>query len=177
MSDFDVLTWIVSGDPVPFEIDGVSFALRQPTPLEMDRARLAQQRAADRALADYRADGLDKQPISDELQSMIDMYMAALEQAYKAALEADDQAAAIAVARDMEQAPLNWPTSLAQERVNAAVKRADGRWALDNLLEGDKAKFRELTAPEPLSHDAVKDALEQWRELSTFDPNLHTRKQ
>ncbi len=178
MSDkLDIQGMVRSGAPVKFEIDGHEFALRQMTPAERDKLNYVELRLRDRIMADYRADGLDKQPISDDMQTMIDLYMAALEQAYKAALEADDQAAAIAVARDMEQAPLNWPTSLAQERANSAVKRADGRWAIDNLLEGDKAKFRELTAPEPLSHDAVKDALEQWRELATFDPNLHTRKQ
>lgn len=166
-----------SGAPVRFEIDGHEFALRQMTPAERDKLNYVELRLRDRIMADYRADGLDKQPISDDMQTMIDLYMAALEQAYKAALEADDQAAAIAAARDMEQAPLNWPTSLAQERANSAVKRADGRWAIDNLLEGDKAKFRELTAPEPLSHDAVNEALARWMELTTFDPNSHTRKQ
>ena len=166
-----------SGAPVRFEIDGHEFALRQMTPAERDKLNYVELRLRDRIMADYRADGLDKQPISDDMQTMIDLYMAALEQAYKAALEADDQAAAIAAARDMEQAPLNWPTSLAQERANSAVKRADGRWAIDNLLEGDKAKFRELTAPEPLSHAVVNEALARWMELTTFDPNLHTRKQ
>ena len=54
LDEFDVLEWLMTGKPVPFVIDGVEFALRQPTPLEVDRMQYQQTRAHDKALADYR---------------------------------------------------------------------------------------------------------------------------
>ena len=172
-----ILEQVRSGAPVEFEIDGHKFAIRQMTPTERDRLNYVEVKLRDKIMADYRADGLDKQPVSDELQEMIDLYTASLEQAYQAALAANDQEAAIAAARSMEEAPSTWPRSLAQERANTAVKRADRRWALDHLLEGGREEFRRLTAPEPLSHDTVNEALARWFELTTFDPNSNGRKQ
>lgn len=178
MSDeFDVLEMVRSGAPVEFEIEGELFALRQMTPAERDKLNYVETRLRDKVLADYRADGLDKQPVSDELQGLINLYTASLERTYNDAIEAGDQQAAIEAARDMEAIPLRWPKTLAHERANAAVKRADGRWAIDNLLDGDKEAFRRLTAPEPLSHDAVIEALGKWQQLATFDPNSNGREQ
>ena len=176
MSDeFNVLEMVRSGAPVEFEIEGHEFALRQMTPTERDALNYVETRLRDKVLADYRADGLDKQPISDELQAMIDVYSASLDRTYQAALEANDQQAAIEAAREMEEIPQRWPRTLAHERANAAVKRADGRWAIENLLNGDREAFRRLTAPEPLSHDAVIEALARWQQLATFDPNSNGR--
>jgi hypothetical protein len=172
-----ILEQVRSGAPVEFEIDGHKFAIRQMTPTERDRLNYVEVKLRDKIMADYRADGLDKQPVSDELQEMIDLYTASLEQTYQAALAANDQEAAIAAARSLEEAPASWPRSLAQERANTAVKRADRRWALDHLLEGDREEFRRLTAPEPLSHDTVNEALTRWFDLTTFDPNSNGRKQ
>lgn len=175
--EISLLDQVRSGAPVEFEIDGHTFALRQMTPAERDRLNLVEVKLRDRIMVDYRAEGLDKQPVSDELQGMIDLYMASLEQAYQAALAANDQDAAIAAARSMEEAPAQWPRTLAHERANNAVKRADRRWALDHLLDGDRGEFRRLTAPEPLSHDVVNEALTRWLELTTFDPNSNGRRQ
>ena len=172
-----ILEQVRSGAPVEFEIDGHKFAIRQMTPAERDRLNYVEVKLRDRIMADYRAEGLDKQPVSDELQEMIDLYTASLEQAYQAALEANDQDAAIAAARSLEEAPAQWPKTLAHERANSAVKRADRRWALDHLLDGDREQFRRLTAPEPLSHDDVNEALTRWLELTTFDPNSNGRRQ
>ena len=175
--NFDVLEMVRSGAPVEFEIDGHKFALRQMTPTERDRLNYVETRLRDKVLADYRADGLDKQPVSDELQALIDVYKASLDRTYQDAIEANDHEAAIAAARELEDIPLRWPRTLAHERANAAVKRTEGRWAIDNLLDGDREAFRRLTAPEPLSHDAVIEALSRWQQLATFDPNSNGREQ
>lgn len=178
MSDeWDVIEKVRDGSPVEFEIDGHAFALRQMTPAERDRLNYIETKTRDKVLADYRADGLDKQPVSDEMQAIIDVYLSTLEYAYQEALAADDHEAAIQAARDMDEVPQRWPKNLAQERANAAVRRTVGRWAVENLLDGDRATFQRLTAPEPLSHDAVMVALARWQELATFDPNLHGRSQ
>lgn len=175
--EWDVIEMVRSGAPVEFEIDGHEFAIRQMTPAERDKLNYIETRTRDRVLADYRADGLDEQPVSDELQARIDVYLAVLDAQYKQALEDGDQETAIQAARDMDEVPQQWPQNLAQERANAAVRRTDGRWALENLLEGDKGAFRRMTAPEPLSHDAVIVALSRWQELATFDPNSSGRSQ
>ena len=178
MSDeWDVIEMVRSGAPVEFEIDGHAFALRQMTPAERDRLNYIETKTRDKVLADYRADGLDKQPVSDEMQSLIDMYLKTFEDAYQEAMKAGDNEAAIQAARDMDEVPQRWPKNLAQERANAAVRRTVGRWAVENLLDGDRAEFRRLTAPEPLSHEAVIAALGRWQELATFDPNSHGRGQ
>lgn len=173
MSDFDVLAYIVSGDPVPFDLDGVPFALRQPSPLEMDRARLAQQRAADRALADYRADGLADEPVSDALVETKRLYNEALEAAYQQASADGDTAAMRQAAEDMERA--EWPRNLAEERSRDYARRAIGRWIIDNLLTGDKNEFRRLTAPDPLNRAEVAGAISRLLAIINHDPNLNRR--
>lgn len=177
LDEFQVMEKVSDGSPIEFEIDGEQFALRQMTPAERDRLNYVETRTRDNVLADYRADGLDKQPISDELQALIDVYTATLERTYQDAIAANNQQEAIDAARELEEIPLRWPRDLAHERANAAVKRADGRWAIDNLLDGDREAFRRLTAPEPLSHDAVIEALGKWQQLATFDPNSNGREQ
>ena len=189
-NEFDVIGMVQSGAPVAFEITEIvidddgnevtkahKFALRQMTPTERDKLNYIETKLRDRIMTDYRAEGLDKQPVSDDLQAMIDAYLGAMEAEYQKALEDGNQEAAINAAREMENAPKNWPQNLAQQRANAAVKRADGRWAVENLLNGDRAAFNRLTNPEPLSHDAVKDALEKWQKLATFDPNSNGHRQ
>ncbi len=173
MTDFDVLTHIVSGDPVPFDIDGVPFALRQPSPLEMDRARLAQQRAADRALADYRAEGLADEPVSDALVETKRLYNEALEAAYQQANADGDTAAMRQVAEDMERA--EWPRNLAEERSRDYARRAIGRWIVDNLLTGDKSEFKRLTAPDPLNRAEVAGAISRLLQIINHDPNSNRR--
>jgi chemotaxis regulatin CheY-phosphate phosphatase CheZ len=63
-----ILEQVRSGAPVEFEIDGHKFAIRQMTPTERDRLNYVEVKLRDKIMADYRADGLDKQPVSDELQ-------------------------------------------------------------------------------------------------------------
>ena len=117
MSDeFNVLEMVRSGEPVEFEIDGHKFAIRQMTPTERDRLNYTETRLRDKVLADYRGDGLDKQPISDELQALIDVYTATLERTYQDAIAANNQQEAIDAARELEEIPLRWPRDLAHER-------------------------------------------------------------
>ena len=190
MTDDTILEQVRSGAPVEFKIEELvidpdngdktivhHFAIRQMTPAERDRLNYVEVKLRDKIMTDYRAEGLHMQPVSDELQEMIDLYTAAQEQAYQAALKANNQDAAIAAARNLDEAPDQWPKSLAHERALTAVKRADRRWALENLLEGDRETFKRLTNPEPLSHDIVNEALTRWLELTTFDPNSNGRKQ
>ena len=100
--EWDVIEMVRSGAPVEFEIDGHEFAIRQMTPAERDKLNYIETRTRDRVLADYRADGLDEQPVSDELQARIDVYLAVLDAQYKQALEDGDQETAMQAARDMD---------------------------------------------------------------------------
>ncbi len=175
--NLDIIERVRSGEPVEFVIGDHRFALRQLSPAERDRLYYIETRARDKALADYRADGLDKQPVSDAMQEMQALYLAALEQAYQAALAEGDDETAIQAARDIEEAPARWPTTLAQERANEWVQRTMARWVVDNLLTGDRAAFVQATMPDPLTHTAVIDALAEWQRLAMFDPNSRRRGQ
>lgn len=177
MSDeFDVTAMVMSGAPVEFEIDGERFALRQMTPAERDRLSYLETKEHDRVLAEYRKDGMGELPMSDDMQDTRRAYEAMLEYTYQAALKADDQEAAKQAAYDMEDASI-WPQSLAHQRANTFVTRLDGRWFVDNLLDGDRAKFNELTRPDPLLHDAVIEAVAKLRRLSQYIPNSNGRRQ
>ena len=176
LDDFDTLEWLLSGKPVPFSIDGVEFALRQPKPIEVDRLQLQQTRAYDRALADYRADGLDKEPISDGLAETIRIYNETLEQTFQDALTSGDNEAAKRAASDMETAQRQWPKSLAEERARDYARRAVARFITDTLLDGDKTAWRELTAPDPLERTEVARAVAQLLRLVNHDPNSNRRR-
>lgn len=175
--NLDIIERVRSGEPVEFVIGDHRFALRQLSPAERDRLYYIETRARDKALADYRADGLDKEPVSDAMRETMALYMAALEQAYQFALAEDDDETAIQAARDMEEAPSRWPANLAQERANEWVRRTMARWVVDNLLVGERAVFVEATLPDPLTHTAVIDALAEWQKLAMFDPNSPRRSQ
>lgn len=177
MSDqFDVESMVMSGAPVEFEIEGEKFALRQMTPAERDRLSYLETKEHDRVLAEYRAAGLGDLPMSDDMQDARRAYEAMLEQTYQAALKAGDDETAKQAAYDMEDTSV-WPRSLAHERANTFVTRLDGRWFVDNLLTGDRARFNELTKPDPLLHDAVIDAVAKLRRVSQYIPNSNGRRQ
>ena len=177
MSDeFDVVSIVMSGAPIEFEIEGEKFGLRQMTPAERDRLSYLETKEHDRVLAEYRADGLGDLPMSDDMQDARRAYEAMLEQTYTKAIEAGDMEAAKQTAYDLEDTSM-WPRSLAHERANTFVTRLDGRWFVDNLLTGDKAKFAELTRPDPLLHDAVIDAVAKLRRVSQYVPNSNGRRQ
>lgn len=167
---------VMSGAPVEFEIDGERFALRQMTPAERDKLSRLETMEHDRVLAEYRAAGMGDQPVSDELQDAQRVYLATLEAAYANAIETGDQEAAKQAAYDMEDMSI-WPRSLAHERANTFVSRLDARWFIDHLLDGDRAKFNELTRPDPLMHDVVIDAVAKLRRLSQYVPNSGGRRQ
>lgn len=167
---------VMSGAPVEFEIDGEKFALRQMTPAERDRLSYLETKEHDRVLAEYRAAGLGEQPMSDDMQNTRLAYEAMLEQTYKQALAADDMDTAKQAAYDMEDTSI-WPQSLAHQRANTFVMRLDGRWFVDNLLEGDRVAFATLTKPDPLLHDAVIEAVAKLRKISQYIPNSNGRRQ
>jgi hypothetical protein len=174
-TEFEVLEWIVSGKPVPFEIDGMEFALRQPTPVEMDRMRLAQTRAHDKVMAEYRADGMDKEPVTAGLLETQRIYREALEAAYQQANADNDGEAARKAAEDMEDVDRLWPKNLAEERARDHARRTLARWMVDNLLNGSRDDLRRLTAPDPLAHDAVVTATQQMLQIINHDPNSRRR--
>ena len=177
MDNFAVLEWVLSGDPVPFEIDGVGFAFRQPSPLEMDRMRFAQTKAHDKALAEYRAEGMADEPISDALVETKRLYREALEVAYQQANANEDGAAARQAAQDMEDIDTSWPRNLADERARDYARRTLARWIVDNLLTGDRDELRKLTAPDPLADDAVIQATQRLLAIVNHDPNSRRRTQ
>ena len=177
MDEFDLLEWIVSGKPVPFEIGGSQFALRQPSPVEMDKMRFAQTKAYDRAFAEYRADGLDKEPVTAGLVETRRIYNEALEAAYQQANADGDGAAARKAAEDMDEIARSWPANLAEERARDFARRTLARWMLENLLQGDRDDFRQLTAPDPLNHDAVTAAVQRLLSIVNHDPNSNRRTQ
>lgn len=175
MTDFDVLAWVLSGDPVLFSVDGVEFAFRQPTPHEMDKMRFAQTKAYDKALAEYRADGLGNEAVSDGLVETKRLYGEALEAAYQQANADQDNEAVRQAAQDMEDMERNWPRNLAEERARDFARRTLARWIVDNLLDGDGGDLRRLTAPDPLAHDAVIEATQRLLAIVNHDPNLTRR--
>ena len=174
MSDeFDVLETIMSGVPVPVVIGDATWNLRQPRPLEVDKMRRAQQLAHDTVMAEYRAEGLDKQPVSDAMAETIRMYGAAQEAAYKAAMKNADQATAREALDDL--AAIHWPANLAEERARDDARRTVARWIIDHLLEGDKEAFRKATAPDPLNHSDVVASVTRMLSLVNHDPNSNGR--
>lgn len=172
--EFDVLEMVLSGAPVPVVIGEQSWSLRQPKPLEVDKMRRAQQLAHDTVMAQYRAEGLDKQPISDGLAETIRLYGAAADAAYVAAMKEGDQDAARAALED--KSSINWPGSLAEERARDDARRATARWIVDNLLDGDREAWRLATAPDPLNHSDVVVAVTRMLALVNHDPNLNGRR-
>lgn len=177
LDEFDVLEWLLSGKPVPLVIDGVEFALRQPKPLEVDRMQYQQTRAYDKALADYKADGLADEPITPGLAETIRIYNELQEQAYQQAQVNGDTETATRIAREQETIARQWPGSLAQERARDYARRTVARFIVDNLLDGDKAAWRELTAPDPLERSEVTDAVGKLLSLVNHDPNSNRRTQ
>lgn len=177
MDDFDLLERIVSGRPVTFEVDGAAFALRQPAPIEMDRLRFAQTRAYDRAIADYRADGMDGEPVTDGLVETKRLYLEALELSYQQANAGEDSEAARRAAEEMEAVERTWPKTLAEERARDHARRTVARWMLDNLLDGDKDELRRLGAPDPLNRQEVIDAVQRMLAIVNHDPNSNRRTQ
>lgn len=176
LDEFDVLEWLMSGKPVPVTIDGVEFALRQPSPLETDRMQYQQTRAYDRALFDYRADGLGDAPVTAGLTETIRIYNEMQDAAYRQAQADGDTDEAIRIAREQEQVNRQWPRNLAEERARDHARKTTARWCIDNLLEGDKAIWRELTAPDPLERREVTQAVQRLLMLANHDPNSNRRK-
>lgn len=166
----------MSGKPVPLVIEGVEFGLRQPTPLEVDRMQYLQTRAYDRTLADYRADGLGNAPVTDGMAETIRIYNEMQDAAYRKAQADGDTEATIRIAREQEQMARQWPRTLAEERARDHARKTTARWCVDNLLEGDKAIWRELTAPDPLERREVMQAVQRLLALANHDPNSNRRK-
>ena len=177
MDEFDVLAYVVSGEPVPFEVGGSAFAFRQPSPVQMDKLRFAQTRAYDQVYAEYRADGLDKEPVTPGLTETRRVYNEALEAVYQQANADGDGAAARKAAEDMDFIASHWPRNLAEERARDHAKRYSARWVVDNLLIGDKDDFRRLTAPDPLNRAEVNDGVNRLFSVTNHDPNLNGRTQ
>lgn len=177
MSDeFDTLEWLLSGKPVPLVIDGCEFALRQPKPIEVDRLQQVEQRARDAVMRDYRADGLDQEPVSEGQAFMQRAYAESLEELFVTATEAGDTETARQAAEDMERIPRQWPKSLAEERARDYSRKVAYRWIVDTMLEGDRTAWRELTAPDPLERVEVIEAVQKIAALINHDPNLNRRK-
>lgn len=172
MTDADLLALIVSGDDIAFEVDGQPFAFRQPRPMDIDRMRHAQTLAADTLRAEYRRAGLADEPVSAEMEAARTAYLAALEIAYTAARDEGDSDTARNAAADME---IDWPETLVEERARAVTTRALGRWIVDNLLVGNRDDLLRLTRPDPLSHDAVIEAVQKVIRVTNYDPNLTRR--
>lgn len=177
LDEFIVLEWLISGKPVPFEIDGVQFALRQPKPIEVDKLQFLQARAFDRAMADYRADGLADEPVTASMTETIRVYTDMQEHAYQDAQAAGDSETAIRIARDLEAAARQWPANLAQERARDYSRRVVSRLVVDTLLEGDRDAWRKLTMPDPLERSEVAAAVGKLLALINHDPNLNRRTQ
>ena len=177
MDEFDLLDCIVNAKPVVFAVDGAEFALRQPTPAEMDRLRFAQTRAYDQAYSAYVADGLGDAPITAGAEETLRLYLEALEADYQRANEQGDGAEARRAAEEMDTARQQWPQSLAEERARDHSRRVTARWMLDNLLTGDRDELRRLGAPDSLKREEVIAAVQRMFSIINHDPNLNRRTQ
>ena len=166
----------MTGKPVPLAIGGVEFALRQPTPLEVDRMQYQQTRAYDKAFADYRADGLADEPVTAAMAETIRIYNEMQDMAYAQAQKDGDTETATDIAREQEKAARQWPQTLADERAREHARRTTARWCVDNLVEGDKDAWRELTMPDPLERSEVAQAVQKLLRLVNHDPNSNRRK-
>ncbi len=174
--DMELIEIVRTGAPIEFEIEGYTFAFRQPSPSEMDRLRQGQTRTYDRVFNEYRADGMADAPVTDGLTETISIYTDALETQYQAAMKAGDSEAARAAAEAMEDG-MNWPKTLGAERANDAARRFVGRWIVDNLFTGDRAEFDRLTRPDPLERDEVGAATQRSLAVMNYDPNSTGRTQ
>lgn len=177
MDEFDILEWLLTGKSVPLVIDGVEFSLRQPKPLEVDRMQYQQTRAFDMAMAEYKADGLSDEPITPDLAEAIRVYNELQEQLYQQAQADGDTEAATRVAREQERVARQQPQTLAEERARNYSRRVVARFIVDNLLEGDKAVWRELTTPDPLERAEVTAAVDKLLSLVNHNPNSNRRTQ
>ena len=173
--EFDKLEWLHSGKPVPLVIGDVEFGLRQPSELERDRMDFARLSASDWALAQYRSEGLDKEPITDASRETQRIYLEALEVQYQAANDAGDGDGAREAAEMMERVRGNWPVNLADERSRDYGTIAVRRFVVDKLLVGNRKRFDELTRPDPLRHDAVSEAVDRLLSIINHDPNSSGR--
>ena len=173
--EFDKLEWLHSGKPVPLVINSIEFGLRQPNELERDRMDFARLSASDWALAQYRSEGLDKEPITDASSETQRIYLEALETQYQAANDAGDGDGAREAAEMMERVRGNWPVNLADERSRDYGTIAVRRFVVDKLLVGNRKEFDELTRPDPLRHDAVSEAVDRLLSIINHDPNSNGR--
>lgn len=173
--EFDKLELLQSGGPVVFEIDGNEFKLRQPTPLEQDRMAFARTSTTDWAIVQYRNLGMDKEPISEASRETQRIYLEMLETDYNNANEAGDGERVREVAQMIDNVRGNWPTTLAEERARDMGTVAVRRFVLDRLFTGDRTAFERLTAPDPLRHNAVSEAVDRLLAIVNHDPNSNGR--
>lgn len=175
-NEFDELEWLMSGRPVPFEVDGAHFALRQPAAIDIDRMRFVQTRANDWAMKEYRSDGMDQEPITEGMANGLQLLLQFYQGELNDAQGENDTDEARRIAREMDETEANWPQNLAEERARAHSRRVVARWIVNNLLEGDARELRRLTG-DPLNHDDVIEATQKILRLVNFRPNLNGRQQ
>ena len=178
--EFDLTDWIMSGRPVPLEVDGGHFSLRQPTPAEVDRLRFVQDKSNAWAYNDAARDGLDEAPISAGLEAARGVVLELLERQYKEAEAEGDSDAMRSLDAEISATNTNWPQNRAQELAREYSRRAVARWMVDSLLADEdggtltvkqRREFVNATLPDALGHDAVIEATGRLLQLINYRPN------
>lgn len=170
----DELEMIMSGAPVPFELNGFSYALRQPTPLEVDRLRFVERTARAWAQSQPMIRELQDQPASPLKMALFDAKIAALREAL-----GGDSDEAVEAAEEIEVLQAIRPRNQAEERIQEYVRDSRNTWIVENLLvsldgvpltEAQRRQFRLDARPSAAQRPGARDAAQMIMRLLTYTP-------
>ncbi len=138
---------ILSGKGMPFEVDGRTFHIRQPTTEEYDDARLYEALVRKRLLAMPEIAELKKLPISDEYRAALEAYISWLEEQYEST---DDQDRKETLASQIAAYRLMLDTyTLADEVAGQRAAVARDRYLTARLLcDADGNPMFDMNSPE-----------------------------
>lgn len=164
---------------MPFSINGTDYALRQPTPLEVDRIIWRETMAMDWVQRQPDAEELKQQPVTPGLLQLRELYAADLERQYQEAGERGDTDGARAIAEEMERFESSFPANRLEERARNHMNRVRNREIINVLLsqpdgrpltDEQREQFKLATLPDPVD-TAAGEAARRIVELMTFRPN------
>jgi hypothetical protein len=142
------LTEIVNGAPVPFVVDGVSFAIRQPEPEEYDDAQSLYDLWYAKAMSDPRMAELKNQPCSDgERESLESLANLAEEAAKQPGVKPEKAKELLGQAQRLHKSAAT--RTYAEELAHDKALRSRDRWlTIRLLLDGQGNQVFDEAAPD-----------------------------
>ena len=157
------IDYIISGEPLPLELFGRAFTLRQPSPNEYDMVRAIEAAAYHSELERLRDAGLDVFAVSDDMA----MFRRLQIEATKAQIEREDDPDEL---RELEDRLSNIERpdtrNRAEELASNHGRRVRDRWIFEHcLLDGDGRPLRLEDRAEIMRYPAAFEAARQdiWR--------------